>query len=574
MDIKQASRYSKLESRSNVDDDAHGELNSSALFFEFQLQLHPNEADVVREIAATLGAKLTNPTEDPCQSGILSVTTQTYKTESLIDNNITCNYTDGIFSHVTHIPRNSIVVELISLLLFSSVNCRKLKGMSLQGKLPPELVNLTFLEEIMGFNAIFKENLAYWHRRTGILGEIPVEWGYFANLTYLSLEANHLSGTIPEELGNLVSLTVLILSSNQFVGSLPKKLANLTNLTDFRISDNSFNGSVPEFIGRWTKLKRLEMQSSGLEGTINATIFTLENLNDLRITDMSGPKFDFPKWISKDMNVLVLRNLNMSGSIPKDIWDMVDLETYYKSFHINCGGPNVTINHTVYEGDNDAGNGATLNYDSGTKWGFISAGDFPNDNDKNNNGYIEPADSDTQPELYSEAQILFRDEKPYYRVGRHIFDIYIQGILKWQDFNIKEQANGTGKAIIETFNAMVTENTLEIRLYWAGKGTTVIPIQGISGPLISAISVCRGMLCNSLSALHSIPAVSDTNAVATTECYSRSDVFFDRKRLDLQTVELISLLHFSSLNCRKLKSMSLQGKFPPELANLTFLEEM
>ena len=74
--------------------------------------------------------------------------------------------------------------------------------------------------------------------------------------------------------------------------------------------------------------------------------------------------------------------------------------------------------------------------------------------------------------------------------------ILFQEKLGWKDFNIKEQANGTGKAIIKTFNATVTENTLEIRLYWAGKGTTVIPIRGIYGPLISAISVCRGKSCN------------------------------------------------------------------------------
>ena len=79
--------------------------------------------------------------------------------------------------------------------------------------------------------------------------------------------------------------------------------------------------------------------------------------------------------------------------------------------------------------------------------------------------------------------------------------ILFQGILIWKDFNIKEQANGTSKAIIKTFNATVTENTLEIRLYWAGKGTTLIPDRGFYGPLISAISVCHGKSCNSLSAM-------------------------------------------------------------------------
>jgi len=40
----------------------------------------------------------------------------------------------------------------------------------------------------------------------------------------------------------------------------------------------------------------------------------------------------------------------------------------------------------------------------------------------------------------------------------------------------------------------VTDSTLEIRLYWAGKGTTGIPFRSVYGPLISAISVKSGKL--------------------------------------------------------------------------------
>lgn len=49
------------------------------------------------------------------------------------------------------------------------------------------------------------------------------------------------------------------------------------------------------------------------------------------------------------------------------------------------------------------------------------------------------------------------------------------------------------------FNASVTDNTLEIRVYWAGKGTTRIPLSGHYGPLVSAISVqpCKFLFPNS-----------------------------------------------------------------------------
>ena len=61
-----------------------------------------------------------------------------------------------------------------------------------------------------------------------------------------------------------------------------------------------------------------------------------------------------------------------------------------------------------------------------------------------------------------------------------------------KDFNIEEEANRTGsKAVVKQyFNVSVIDNTLDIRFYWAGRGTTVVPKRGNYGILISAISVC------------------------------------------------------------------------------------
>ena len=58
-----------------------------------------------------------------------------------------------------------------------------------------------------------------------------------------------------------------------------------------------------------------------------------------------------------------------------------------------------------------------------------------------------------------------------------------------KDFNIMEEAGGIGKGIAKEFDVEVNDNTLEIHLYWAGKGTTAIPDRGVYGPLISAITV-------------------------------------------------------------------------------------
>lgn len=65
----------------------------------------------------------------------------------------------------------------------------------------------------------------------------------------------------------------------------------------------------------------------------------------------------------------------------------------------------------------------------------------------------------------------------------------IKGKLVLRDFDIEREAGGAEKPIVKKFNATVTENTLKIQFYWAGKGTTGIPTRGVYGPLVSAISV-------------------------------------------------------------------------------------
>lgn len=57
------------------------------------------------------------------------------------------------------------------------------------------------------------------------------------------------------------------------------------------------------------------------------------------------------------------------------------------------------------------------------------------------------------------------------------------------DFDIAREANGVRRGIYRDFNVLVNGGTLEIHLYWTGKGTTAIPDRGVYGPLISAISV-------------------------------------------------------------------------------------
>uniref|UniRef100_A0A2N9F474 non-specific serine/threonine protein kinase n=1 Tax=Fagus sylvatica TaxID=28930 RepID=A0A2N9F474_FAGSY len=61
--------------------------------------------------------------------------------------------------------------------------------------------------------------------------------------------------------------------------------------------------------------------------------------------------------------------------------------------------------------------------------------------------------------------------------------------LVLKDFDIEKEAQGVDKAVVRNFTAVVKNKILEIRFYWAGKGTKDIPKRGTYGPLISAISI-------------------------------------------------------------------------------------
>ena len=127
-----------------------------------------------------------------------------------------------------------------------------------------------------------------------------------------------------------------------------------------------------------------------------------------------------------------------------------------KSLHINCGGPDVTIENSrgriLYEG-NYGLTGSATNY-HGKNWGFSNTGDFMDDGQPEDAYSIssESPVSAKYPELYQTArrsplslayfafcfengsynvklhfaEIQFSDEEPYARLAKRFFNIYVQ----------------------------------------------------------------------------------------------------------------------------------------------------
>ena len=122
--------------------------------------------------------------------------------------------------------------------------------------------------------------------------------------------------------------------------------------------------------------------------------------------------------------------------------------------HINCGGPQATIGNTIYEADNEPGGAAKYVSKREEDWQISTTGHFWDVNaslvnyiagntsilrmDNSvlyTNARLTPlsltyyvpclANGNYKVKLHF-AEIVMRDNRSYYSLGRRIFDVYIQ----------------------------------------------------------------------------------------------------------------------------------------------------
>ena len=93
-------------------------------------------------------------------------------------------------------------------------------------------------------------------------GSIPPELGNLTYLQDLSLHGNSLTGHIPPELGNLAHLDVLWLEHNALTGPIPPELGQLTNLTNLLLWRTELTGPIPVLVGDLPNLSQLRAPQS------------------------------------------------------------------------------------------------------------------------------------------------------------------------------------------------------------------------------------------------------------------------------------------------------------------------
>ncbi|CAN1351724.1 Probable LRR receptor-like serine/threonine-protein kinase At1g07650 [Linum perenne] len=381
-------------------------------------------------------------------------------------------------------------------------------------------------------------------------GKIPDFISKLTKLEKLHMQGCSLEGPIPSSISALTSLTDLWITDLIGGSSSFPPLSNMEHMKTLVLRNCLLSGKIPDYLNKMSGLKTLDLSFNNLTGEVPESLERLPNVESIYLTRnrLGG---SVPPWIlerSKNVDISY-NNFTWGGSSLTDCsqgnGNLVESYSssstsnqstinpcFRKNFpcslsgkryrywlYINCGGQEKKVNNTIYETDVDSSDGST--YHSSQNWAFSSIGD----NTEANNYILHTSSAISSPnsELYTSArrsaisltyyglclgngnytvglhfaEILFTNDSSYLSVGKRVFDVYVQDKLVLKDFNIKAEAGGPARPIVKRFIVDITNNTLKVHFYWAGRGTSGIPSRGNYGPLISAISVdpkLRGLL--------------------------------------------------------------------------------
>ncbi|CAN6683940.1 unnamed protein product [Malus baccata var. baccata] len=381
-------------------------------------------------------------------------------------------------------------------------------------------------------------------------GKIPDFIGSWTNLTDLQFQGNSFEGPIPTSFSQLTSLKSLGISDIYNGSSSIDFIKNLKNLTELKFRNALITGTIPSDIGEYQSLQTLDLSFNNLTGQLPSSLFNMSSLTSLFLgnNSLSGPlpsqksnqlraidlsynflSESFPQWVTT-MWVAPIPQLNLvannftfnSSNITLPGLNCLqrnfpcNRNTPQSSFSINCGGQQMTGSDGIlYESDDSELGLATFSVTSTENWAVSNVGSISDYTPSLNKTLAQVTGTNVTPALFQTSRMstgslryyglglengLYtvtlhfaetvyesRTSQTWQSLGRRVFDIYIQGARRTKDFDISKEADGVNRAVVRNFNVNVSDNYLEIHLFWAGKGTCCIPDYGRYGPLIAAV---------------------------------------------------------------------------------------
>ncbi|CAN6803759.1 unnamed protein product [Brassica oleracea] len=521
--------------------------------FASSQKLAKDEVDVLRAVAKVLHRNNWDFSVDPCDVSSTVGGWRTPDAGKDFTNNVTCDCSSSVWHVTSIVVKGqnlngSLPKEFAGLPLLQEI---ALEFNQISGKLPPDLGNLSNIDRmLLSSNYLTGDIPSTFSKLTTLTdfrisdnqftGTIPDLIQNWTELGKLVIQASGLAGPIPSTIGSLTKLTDLRNSELSGSESPFPPLQNMISIKTLILRNCNLTGELPPYLGQMNKLKLIDLSFNKLSGPIPVAYSSLDNVDNIYFTSNMLSR-EVPDWMVDkgdkiDLTYNDFTNDLRTAECQKNAVNMFSStsplvannhsnvsclsnkcpKTFY-GLHINCGGSELTINGTKYDADADTSD-RPIFYDSRNGWVSSNTGKFLDDERSPNEVTLWANTSElsiADPSLYTHArlsaisltyyafclgqgnytvnlhfaEIVFTGNQTFSSLGRRFFDIYIQGKLVLKDFNIVDEAKGVGRAVVKSFPVMITDGKLEIRLFWAGKGTQGLPTRGVYGALISAVSV-------------------------------------------------------------------------------------
>ncbi|XP_050378273.1 probable inactive receptor kinase At5g10020 [Argentina anserina] len=269
---------------------------------------------------------------------------------NLSHNNLTGGFLDGESMEllrnlqVLDLGGNQIAGELPSFGSLSNLKVLRLGNNQLFGKIPEELLESSipveeldlsgnaFTGSITGINSTtlkvlnlssngmsgtlqnldMRSSVVVDLSQNKISGDISMLQNMGAALEVLDFSSNNFSGSFTNLTLRFEKLTTLRLSGNLLVGSLPSILKACPRLSTVDLSQNEFSGSIPGSFFSSLTLTKLNLSQNHLDGPIP--------VQGGRVSEFLALPPDLP------VESVDLSNNSLSGSLPRDIGNMVELK--------------------------------------------------------------------------------------------------------------------------------------------------------------------------------------------------------------------------------------------------------
>ena len=257
----------------------------------------------------------------------------------------------------------------------TTLNILNLSSNGLSGELPLLTSSCTVLDLS---NNEFEGNLTKLSKWANIefldlsqnrlTGSFPESTSQFLRLNYLNLSHNSLVRPLPKVLTQYPKLRVLDLSSNQFDGLLLADLLTLPTLQELHLQNNLFTGAIefsppsinsslksldlshnhlngyfPDQFSSLTALQRLNLAANNLSGSLPTSMSEMNSLSSLDISqnNFTGP---LPSNLPNSLEIFNASYNDLSGTVPENLRKFPSSSFFpgNSGLHLPSGSPGST----------------------------------------------------------------------------------------------------------------------------------------------------------------------------------------------------------------------------------------